>query len=937
MSIPTPKLYLPLTSQPTDNLLGLTTSTTAPSYDSNNGAEFNDMLKSTSLGSEKFISIPISTGPNPIVQQSGSMTVCFCMNINNHFPNWGIHLLSQGRKSAIGAETNAESIDIYYNQGRQIYMSVRLGNNVVPNNGNTLETPVGTSNPVRLNSNTWYFVAYTIEATGSALKLSLYVGNRSSMVRAKSAGVQATTGQDNIGYNKDYKKSNSNTNIPNTYYDQIQLGDRFHHTNNTNNTGFGLNGYIRDFMVFDSVLTLAQLTTMAKTLPEPGTAFPVITIPRSFPAIITMPTIDPQFSLISNLQITELQELINYIPRANIFLPLTIQPTSPTATVNSDTTIEFTETKGASFPNNSSPELTGITTNNYINIPVTSSKILTILFPIYLNYINTNSLRILTFGNVSESSFTEVLSINSNKEEGYGDPTMSIMDCSTNPRHYGISTTIYNTAENQNTVINQNVPSPPPSSPPSSPPSQSLPSLTYVSSVNGYNANGNLQNNNSTSELINSGLSQFPANNVVTITGYNNDIFVNSNDYIGSDISGPFISTPSTIVSIVPLGRISNSSSGADLYNFTISNPFTEYPINLEGGNIYQYLIGPKPTTSESTTSQSTTSESTPPAPIASISSVNGYDKRGNLQTNNTNDELTNSGLSQFPANNVVTVTSDDSDIFVNSNNYIGNPISGPFITTPSTILDITPLGNVSRSSSGKDLYNFTISNPFTGYPINLEGGNIYEYSIGPKPTTPEGFTEVFSPGIYTETVSGTTITTVYTGYEHALIECTWTLLTLVLDGTNITMYMDGTAFTSVPIPTNFTYNTIRIGDSFNNNNLCFIGSIKNFMIYNTALNLTNQEYLYNKYIPNTTTESFALHFNQNNIPLLEDTTETFVNIHFGNNFVKYAKLYSIVGILFYAILLLTNANYQHIIPNKNVSFALNVLLIICVIISIRS
>ena len=766
MSIPTPALYLPLTYEPTDVALGLTTSTAAPSYDSNRGLVFNDIYKSTT-GSQKFVSIPISSASPPIVPQSTSMTVCFCININEYYPINSLHILSQGKKSVIGPESNAESIDVYYNKDKQLYLTVRLGNNVSLNNGNTLQTPKS-NNPVPINSNTWYFVAYTITASASALQISLYVGNKLSMATAKS-----TVGaQNNIGYNKNYTKSNSNTNLPNTYYDEIQLGDRFHNINKTN-IGYGLNGCIRDFMVFNSALTLAQLTTMARTLPAPGVKFPPITVPRSFPGVVTIPTINPQFPYISGLQ-----SLINSFPPPDVSLSLTTAPNSDTATVNSDTTISYDADKGAMFPSSESPTINGTTTNNFINIPMTFTNNLTISFPLYLNYINTNSLSILTLG----SNTNEVLSINSNYIEGSGDKTMTNMNCSTDPRIYAISATVYNTAENQNTMINKNKP-------------------TYISTVNGYNGDGQLQNNNSTDELTNVGLSQFPANNVVTITGDTIDIFTNPDDYIGCDISGPFITTPSTIESITPLGRISNASSGQILYNFKISNAFTEYPIELSGGDVYQYMVGPK----------------------SNASAV------------------------------------------------------------------------------------------------------------------------VSSPGSHTTTTSsGSNITTMYNGQQFSVRECTWNLVTLVLSSANITLYINNNACTSVAIPTGFTYDTIRLGDTFGNSSLCFVGNLKDFMIYKNILTSDNITKLYNKHILNSPSATVRSYFNQNDIPFLldskeENITETFLNIKSKNKFVTMSRLFSIVGLLFYAIGLISNMNYDEVIKNKNVSFALNVLLVITIVVSITN
>lgn len=70
---------------------------------------------------------------------------------------------------------------------------------------------------------------------------------------------------------------------------------------------------------------------------------------------------------------------------------------------------------------------------------------------------------------------------------------------------------------------------------------------------------------------------------------------------------------------------------------------------------------------------------------------------------------------------------------------------------------------------------------------------------------------------------------------------------------------------------------------------------------------------------------------------IITNNIETFVNINLDSNIVSYTKLYSIVGILFYATVSIANLNYNTIIPNKNVSFVLNVLLVICILISISA
>jgi hypothetical protein len=67
----------------------------------------------------------------------------------------------------------------------------------------------------------------------------------------------------------------------------------------------------------------------------------------------------------------------------------------------------------------------------------------------------------------------------------------------------------------------------------------------------------------------------------------------------------------------------------------------------------------------------------------------------------------------------------------------------------------------------------------------------------------------------------------------------------------------------------------------------------------------------------------------------ITNNIENFSDINLNNNFVLYTNIYSIIGIIFYTILYIANINYDNVIKNKIISFALNVLLVICIIISI--
>jgi TusA-related sulfurtransferase len=57
---------------------------------------------------------------------------------------------------------------------------------------------------------------------------------------------------------------------------------------------------------------------------------------------------------------------------------------------------------------------------------------------------------------------------------------------------------------------------------------------------------------------------------------------------------------------------------------------------------------------------------------------------------------------------------------------------------------------------------------------------------------------------------------------------------------------------------------------------------------------------------------------------------ETFGNFHSSNQLLNFSYLYLLVAILFYGYLHIQKVNYNQVIQNPNVSFALNVLLVIC-------
>lgn len=150
----------------------------------------------------------------------------------------------------------------------------------------------------------------------------------------------------------------------------------------------------------------------------------------------------------------------------------------------------------------------------------------------------------------------------------------------------------------------------------------------------------------------------------------------------------------------------------------------------------------------------------------------------------------------------------------------------------------------------------------------------------------------------------------------------TWNKIVLVVrpivKGNEYILYING-------VPNNFSssyVNTVLsmvqsasfiLGGQTGNGN-AFNGYMKNFKAFNYALSISQVKGLNN--------ENFEI--------------EQFSNIP-EKKYLRYAKLYLIVGIIFYIILLVGNINYDKIIPNKNVSFALNVLLIICWISSLTN
>jgi hypothetical protein len=104
------------------------------------------------------------------------------------------------------------------------------------------------------------------------------------------------------------------------------------------------------------------------------------------------------------------------------------------------------------------------------------------------------------------------------------------------------------------------------------------------------------------------------------------------------------------------------------------------------------------------------------------------------------------------------------------------------------------------------------------------------------------------------------------------------------------------------------------LGGTLHPQNNSFGGTIKNFKITNGS---------------NTS------QFTSSIIPELEPFDNSIVKS--SNRMVKYSKYYIFMCIAFYAILLLSNKRYDGIITNKKVSFALNILLLICIFIALTN
>jgi len=169
----------------------------------------------------------------------------------------------------------------------------------------------------------------------------------------------------------------------------------------------------------------------------------------------------------------------------------------------------------------------------------------------------------------------------------------------------------------------------------------------------------------------------------------------------------------------------------------------------------------------------------------------------------------------------------------------------------------------------------------------------------------------------------------------------TWHLISLISTGTNISLYINNILIGTIPITT-FAFSNIRFGDSFSKNGIGFSGSsgnksyINNIFIYNRVLFPEDISILYNTYITNNN------HFIQNELNNYEKIEsfdnkiiESFDNKKTKDVFLNILQIISIIGLLFYLTILIGNINYDKLLPNKHISFTLNIIFILALMISV--
>jgi hypothetical protein len=488
-----PLVYLPLTRQPDNALLSPSTSNSL-TYDANLGLSFTD--SDGGIGSKKYLTVPIpqsvgvSMSTPSASSVSKSMTICFNLCLTAYTNANSLRVFTQGDLSKSGSEYNRESIHIDYGANRKLNMTI------TDQNQTSTTLVVNTA----LVPFTWYFIAYTITETGSNTKVTFYVRSNTTSNFTTPSNTDSFTTTFAVGNIR--KKA--------MLFKDVRVGDRFA------NDGWGLNGYIRDFMILDTALNMSQITALANTLPSPPAAGA---------------TSPPIFPVLNCAASTALQTLMGYSPPPDVKVPMT--DVNILTKYTNNLTMSNVDTSGSNngliFVNSSSPTLSGVTTNKYINIPYTSpsNNIFTIYFSLYLSYLNTNILRILTLGNTVNNVTSEVFGINSVNIRNASDNAVSNTSCSntnTNTnRQYLISATVNNTPKTQTTIVNQS------------------PSVK-ISSVNGYSKTGQIQRNvnidgvpavitpsSTTPEITPTpmGLAQFPTKDTVTVMFNSNSDFFN--------------------------------------------------------------------------------------------------------------------------------------------------------------------------------------------------------------------------------------------------------------------------------------------------------------------------------------------------------------------------------------------------------------------------
>jgi hypothetical protein len=257
--IPQYSIFLPLTDSPAVSLIRSSSNNIV--YDLNNGLTFTDR---NSVGSSSYLALSIPTSvKRPMISSiSSSMTVCFNLYLSSYQNTNALRIFTQGDKSVPLSQYNNESIKIYIGDDGKIGMDVTTDSQ----KSTTIVTNIVVS------KETWYFIAYTIDADKNNTTVTLFVNTNNGLNIATKFNTQSVNSDPNALTIEGNNNNNYTTSVvfprtiisdnknPTILYNDFQIGDRF------KQDGYGMNGNIRYFTVFSKALSNNQLKSFSSQL-----------------------------------------------------------------------------------------------------------------------------------------------------------------------------------------------------------------------------------------------------------------------------------------------------------------------------------------------------------------------------------------------------------------------------------------------------------------------------------------------------------------------------------------------------------------------------------------------------------------------------------------------------------------------------------------------